>query len=89
MNIQDKYKWNSVKLQGQLWANGLSQKTMDLHNDAIEALAIELGQQGNIVGNDDRGVLWQELMEIDDFFRDIQKELNAIKRELSELEKDK
>jgi hypothetical protein len=81
MNIQDKYKWNGVKLAGQLWARGLSQKVMDLHNDAVEALAIELDRQQGREDDD----IWTEVIELEAFYRGLQKELNTIKKEMSEL----
>ena len=80
MSVQDKYKWNSVKLQGQLWARGLTQKAMDLHNDSIEALAIEMGQQGR---DDDE--TWTLVIELEDKFRELRKDLNEIKKEVSQL----
>jgi hypothetical protein len=82
MNIQDKYKWNGVKLVGQLWANGLSQKVLDLHNDAIDALVIELDRQQGREDDD----IWTEVIELEAFYRGLQKELNVIRRELSEIQ---
>jgi hypothetical protein len=60
----------------QLLANGLSQKVLDLHNDAIDALAIELG------GDNDE--IWQSVIEIENENRECRKILNEIKQDLSD-----
>src|ERR1051325_3400335 len=81
MSIQDKYKWNWVKLAGQIWARGMTQKMMDLHNDSIDALAIELEQRVN-----DEDDMWQEFIELEDNYRECMKLLNEVKQDLSDMQ---
>lgn len=83
MNIQDKYKWNPTVLSAMLWARGLPQKAVDLHNDAIEALAIEMGQKGQDKEFDS---IWTDVIEMEDRYRELQKELNILKQDVSDIE---